>query len=137
MLFCILLIFIPRMQVYDPSETRLLVTHASPGREGVLAQLALVLKADLTISAGLHFRYGVSYNEFSVQHDQENFRAKLAQARAGFNEVWDTVKQQVEQVIECVDFFLATDKRMQLNIVSARIKKSCCKTPWASLAGSR
>lgn len=33
-----------RSQVYDPSETRILVTHASPGREGLLAQLALVLK---------------------------------------------------------------------------------------------
>jgi hypothetical protein len=30
-------------QVYDPSETRVLVTHASPGREGLLAQLALTL----------------------------------------------------------------------------------------------
>ena len=38
-------------QVHDPTETRLLVTHASPGREGLLAQLALVLKADLTLSA--------------------------------------------------------------------------------------
>jgi len=44
-------------RVYDVTETRLLVTHASPGREGTMAQLALVLKADLTISAGLHFRY--------------------------------------------------------------------------------
>jgi hypothetical protein len=44
-------------RVYDPTETRLLISHASPGREGLLAQLALVLKADLTISAGLHFRY--------------------------------------------------------------------------------
>lgn len=43
-------------RVYDPSETRLLVSHASPGREGLLAQLGLVLKADLTVSAGLHFR---------------------------------------------------------------------------------
>lgn len=31
-------------QVYDPTETRVLVTHASPGREGLLAQLALVLR---------------------------------------------------------------------------------------------
>ena len=29
--------------VYDPTETRVLVTHASPGREGLLAQLALTL----------------------------------------------------------------------------------------------
>ncbi|KAA1111348.1 hypothetical protein PGTUg99_004247 [Puccinia graminis f. sp. tritici] len=87
-------------RVYDPTETRLLISHASPGREGLLAQLALVLKADLTISAGLHFRYGVSYNEFSVQHDQEAFRAKLLHAKATFNEIWDTVKNQVDAVID-------------------------------------
>jgi hypothetical protein len=28
---------------YDPTETRVLITHASPGREGLLAQLALTL----------------------------------------------------------------------------------------------
>ncbi|WAR62911.1 hypothetical protein PtB15_15B500 [Puccinia triticina] len=87
-------------RVYDPTETRLLISHASPGREGLLAQLALVLKADLTISAGLHFRYGVSYNEFSVQHDQDAFRAKLLHAKATFNEIWDTVKNQVDAVID-------------------------------------
>ncbi|GAA5894905.1 hypothetical protein JCM6882_008238 [Rhodosporidiobolus microsporus] len=87
-------------KVYDPSETRVLISHASPGREGLLAQLALVLKADLTVSAGLHFRYGVSYNEFSVQHDPEAFKGKLEAAKKGFNEVWDAVKSQVEGVID-------------------------------------
>ncbi|ORY91733.1 hypothetical protein BCR35DRAFT_260887 [Leucosporidium creatinivorum] len=87
-------------KVYDPTETRLLLTHASPGREGLLSQLCLVLKADLTLSAGLHFRYGVSYNEFSVQHDPEAFRGKLEAARKGFNEVWETVKGQVEGVVD-------------------------------------
>lgn len=89
-------------QVYDPSETRLLISHASPGREGLLSQLALVLKADLTVSAGLHFRYGVSYNEFSVQHDPDAFRTKLEAARKAFNEIWEAVKNQVEGVVECV-----------------------------------
>ena len=88
-------------QVYDPTETRLLVSHASPGREGLLTQLCLVLKADLTLSAGLHFRYGVSYNEFSVQHDPEAFKGKLEFAKRSFNDVWDTVKNQVDGVIEC------------------------------------
>ncbi|CAH7675514.1 hypothetical protein BY996DRAFT_1071811 [Phakopsora pachyrhizi] len=87
-------------RVYDPTETRLFISHASPGREGLLAQLALVLKADLTISAGLHFRYGVSYNEFSVQNEQDAFRAKLQYAKSAFNEIWDTVKGQVEAVID-------------------------------------
>ncbi|KAI5476802.1 hypothetical protein MNV49_007259 [Pseudohyphozyma bogoriensis] len=87
-------------KVYDPTETRLLISHASPGREGLFAQLALVLKADLTLSAGLHFRYGVSYNEFSVQHDSAAYQAKLEFAKKNFNHVWDSVKSQVESVMD-------------------------------------
>lgn len=87
-------------RVYDPTETRLLVTHASPGREGIIAQLSLVLKADLTISAGLHFRYASSYNEFSVQGDFEGFRRKLLVGKEGFEKVWESVKTQVDAVID-------------------------------------
>ncbi|KAH7888130.1 hypothetical protein F5I97DRAFT_1865837 [Phlebopus sp. FC_14] len=87
-------------RVFDPTETRLLITHASPGREGIIAQLSLVLKADLTISAGLHFRYASSYNEFSVQHDFEGFRHKLLVGKEGFDRVWDSVKAQVDTVID-------------------------------------
>lgn len=87
-------------RVFDPTETRLLVTHASPGREGIMAQLALVLKADLSISAGLHFRYASSYNEFSVQSDLEGFRHKLIAGKEAFDKVWDSVKQQVDTVID-------------------------------------
>jgi hypothetical protein len=87
-------------RVYDPSETRLLVSHTSPGREGIIAQLALVLKADLTISAGLHFRYSTSYNEFSVQGDYAGFRQKLILGKEAFDRVWDTVRNQVNQVVD-------------------------------------
>lgn len=87
-------------RVFDQSETRLFVSHASPGREGIIAQLALVLKADLTISAGLHFRYATSYNEFSVQGDFEGFRHKLAVGKEAFDKVWETVKTQVDAVID-------------------------------------
>lgn len=87
-------------RVFDPSETRLLITHASPGREGLIAQLSLVVKADLTISAGLHFRYASSYNEFSVQNDLEGFRNKLQSGRESFEKVWETVKGQVDSVLE-------------------------------------
>ncbi|KAM0788692.1 hypothetical protein ACM66B_002789 [Microbotryomycetes sp. NB124-2] len=87
-------------KVYDPTEVRLLVTHASPGREGLLTQLALTLKADLTVSAGLHFRYGVSYNEFVVHHDVESFRSKLEASKKSFAEVWESVKNQVEAVVD-------------------------------------
>ncbi|KIM42938.1 hypothetical protein M413DRAFT_18543 [Hebeloma cylindrosporum] len=87
-------------RVFDQSETRLLVTHASPGREGIISQLALVLKADLTVSAGLHFRYATSYNEFSVQPDFEGFRHKLALGKDSFDKVWESVKIQVDAVID-------------------------------------
>lgn len=87
-------------RVYDATETRLLVTHASPGREGIIAQLALVVKADLSISAGLHFRYSSSSNEFSVQHDYDAFRRKLIAGKEGFESVWESVKTQVDQVID-------------------------------------
>ncbi|KAF6762546.1 Ser/Thr protein phosphatase [Ephemerocybe angulata] len=87
-------------RVFDQSETRLFVSHASPGREGIIAQLALVLKADLTISAGLHFRYATSYNEFSVQGDFEGFRHKLSLGKEAFDKVWETVKTQVDAVID-------------------------------------
>ncbi|KAF7362485.1 Ser/Thr protein phosphatase [Mycena venus] len=87
-------------RVFDPTETRLLVTHASPGREGIMAQLALVVKADLTVSAGLHFRYATSYNEFSVQGDFDGFRQKLVAGKEGFDKVWESVKTQVDAVID-------------------------------------
>ena len=87
-------------RVYDPTETRVLITHASPGREGIIASLALVLKADLTISAGLHFRYASSWNEFSVQGDYDGFRNKLRNGKDAFNRVWDSVKSQVDTVID-------------------------------------
>lgn len=87
-------------RVYDPTETRLLITHASPGREGVIASLALVLKADLSISAGLHFRYASSWNEFSVQGDYDGFRSKLRNGKDNFYRVWDSVKSQVDAVID-------------------------------------
>ncbi|CAG8473903.1 15654_t:CDS:10 [Cetraspora pellucida] len=87
-------------KVFDQSETRVLVTHASPGREGLLTQLSVILRADFTISAGLHFRYGISYNEFSVQRDSEAFRMKLETSRRGFYEMWESVKAQVDGYID-------------------------------------
>lgn len=86
-------------RVYDPTETRLLVTHASPAREGLLNQLSVTLKADFSISAGLHFRYGSSYNEFSVNPSLDHYRGKLSASRASFNDVWETVKHEVEPAV--------------------------------------
>jgi hypothetical protein len=87
-------------RVYDASETRLLVTHVSPGREGILAQLALAVRADLTVSGGLHFRHSSSYNEFGVQEDADGFRTKLVKGKESFDRVWENVKAHVEAVIE-------------------------------------
>ena len=86
-------------RVYDPTETRVFVTHASPAREGMLNQLSVTLKADFSISAGLHFRYGSSYNEFSVNPTLDHYRGKLAASKASFNDVWETVKSEVETAI--------------------------------------
>lgn len=86
-------------RVYDPTETRIFVTHASPAREGLLNQLSVTLKADFSISAGLHFRYGSSYNEFSVNPTLDHYRGKLAGSKASFNDVWDTVKSEVEPAV--------------------------------------
>ena len=86
-------------RVYDPSETRIFVTHASPAREGMLNQLSVTLKSDFSISAGLHFRYGSSYNEFSVNPSLDHYRGKLASSKASFNDVWETVRGEVEAAI--------------------------------------
>ncbi|KAL9127586.1 MAG: hypothetical protein Q9217_003566 [Psora testacea] len=86
-------------RVYDPTETRLFVTHASPAREGLLNQLSVTLKADFSISAGLHFRYGSSYNEFSVNPTLDHYRGKLAASKASFNDVWETVRGEVEPAV--------------------------------------
>src|SRR6266536_432579 len=86
-------------RVYDPTETRVFVTHASPAREGMLNQLSVTLKADFSISAGLHFRYGSSYNEFSVNPTLDHYRGKLAASRASFDDVWQTVQAEVENAV--------------------------------------
>ncbi len=86
-------------RVYDPTETRLLVTHSSPAREGILNQLAVALKVDFSISAGLHFRYGSSYNEFSVNPSLDHYRGKLSASKAQFHDVWETVKGEVEPAV--------------------------------------
>jgi len=87
-------------RVYDPTETRIFITHASPTREGLLNQLSVTLKADFSISAGLHFRYGSSYNEFSVNPTLDHYRGKLAASKASFNDVWETVRSEVEPAVE-------------------------------------
>lgn len=85
---------------FSPQEVRLFVCHPCPSREGLLAQLALSLRADFTVSSGLHFIYGSSFNEFSTGPTFDYFRGKLAAARAAFMDVWDTVRDQVMPLVE-------------------------------------
>ncbi|KAL0087395.1 hypothetical protein J3Q64DRAFT_1737237 [Phycomyces blakesleeanus] len=87
-------------EVFDPSEVRVLVTHASPGREGLLAQLALSLRVDFTISAGLHFRYGISYNEFACQPHQDHYRNRLEASKESFMNLWNSIQSQVESSVD-------------------------------------
>ncbi|KAG1056157.1 hypothetical protein G6F43_001924 [Rhizopus delemar] len=101
--------------VFDTSETRVLVTHASPGREGLLAQLALTLHADFTISAGLHFRYNIAYNEFACQPEIDHFRNRLIQSQQQFMQVWESVKDQVEESVDEHQYQLL---RNALNVVN-------------------
>ncbi|CCG81572.1 Ser/Thr protein phosphatase family protein [Taphrina deformans PYCC 5710] len=86
-------------RVYSGSETRVLMTHHSPGREGLLSQLAHTIKADFTISAGLHFRYGSSYNDFSVSPSPAHFSQKLAASRINFMSIYDVVKPELSNLL--------------------------------------
>ena len=85
---------------FDPSEIHVFVSHPAPSREGLLAQLALALRADFTISSGLHFIYGSSFNEFSVLPSFDHYKGILAASRAQFMEVWNAVKTQLLALVE-------------------------------------
>lgn len=86
-------------RTFSTSETRILMTHHSPGREGLLSQLAHTVKADFTISAGLHFRYGSSYNDFSVSPSPSHFSQKLAASRVNFMSIYDVVKPELSNLL--------------------------------------
>ena len=104
-------------QTFDPSETRLLISSSPVGRNGLLSLLSNALKADLTISGGLHstseqlrygqllltpVRYSASFSEFAVHTDFASYRAKLSQAREEFLKIYHTVKDRVDSSLKCV-----------------------------------
>jgi hypothetical protein len=60
---------------------------------------SVTLKADFSISAGLHFRYGSSYNEFSINPTLDHYRGKLAASKASFNDVWGDCQGEVEPAV--------------------------------------
>ena len=86
--------------VYDPADVRILVSYASPGRDVLVDQLAHALQADFTMSGGLHFRYGMSYNDFGVYGQLDTYRAKILRAKEEFQDMWDAVRMQVESAID-------------------------------------
>lgn len=86
-------------RTYSTSETRILMTHPSPGREGLLSQLAQTVKADFTLSASLHFRYGSSYNEYSVCPSHVHYAQKLAASRSNFMSIYDVVKPELTTLL--------------------------------------
>ncbi|WWC85424.1 uncharacterized protein L201_000287 [Kwoniella dendrophila CBS 6074] len=81
-------------RVYDASETRLFISSA-PSRNGLVSLIANALKADVTISGGLHFRYPVSFNEFSVHERYDQYQHKLQASATQFTEVYDAVREKV------------------------------------------
>ncbi|RXK34965.1 hypothetical protein M231_07779 [Tremella mesenterica] len=81
---------------FDSTETRLLICSAPVSRHGILAQLASVIKADLTISGGLHFRYPASFNDYSIHGDFDLYQNKFISARDTFSSVYSTVKDRIE-----------------------------------------
>ncbi|OCF34791.1 hypothetical protein I316_03335 [Kwoniella heveanensis BCC8398] len=83
-------------RVYDDTETRLFISSAPMSRTGLLSLIANELKADLSISGGLHFRYPVSFNDFSIHGDYESYRHKLQNASNTFSGVYETVKDKVD-----------------------------------------
>ncbi len=85
---------------YSDDHIRIFITHPSPAREGLLSQLAVFLRADYTISNGLHFIYPSSYNEFSINPNFDRYKLKLSDSRNQFAGIWRTVKPQVISLVE-------------------------------------
>ncbi|KIR42184.1 hypothetical protein I307_00658 [Cryptococcus deuterogattii 99/473] len=82
-------------RTFSPDETRLFVSTTPTSRNGLMTLVSNAIKADLTISCGLHFRYPVSYNEYSIHPDFESYRRKLQQAKDDFKGLFDQVRDRV------------------------------------------
>lgn len=85
---------------FSANETRLLVTHSSPSQNTLILLLALVLRADMTLSGGLHFRYTASYNDFVADPSLENFERRLSDAVKKFSGLWSQVSHEVMKFLE-------------------------------------
>jgi hypothetical protein len=68
-----------------PGETRVLVTHVSPGKVPVVGLLASALDVDLTVSGHMGSPYGCVWDDFAVR-DAAEAEARLATAAAALPE---------------------------------------------------
>ncbi|CCH40724.1 hypothetical protein BN7_258 [Wickerhamomyces ciferrii] len=84
---------------YSPQDVRIMITHPSPSREGLLGHLAVITKMDYTISNGLHFLYPSSFNELSICPNFEFYKSKFSEARTQLSNIWTNVSKTVEQII--------------------------------------
>lgn len=84
---------------YSPQDVRIMITHPSPSREGLLGHLAVVTKMDYTISNGLHFLYPSSFNELSICPNFEFYKSKFSEARNQLSNIWINVAKTVEQIV--------------------------------------
>lgn len=81
----------------------------------MLGQVALAVKADLTISGALHCKSGTpiancthsspvrfvgSYNDYSVLPSQDALQAKFEKSQKSFTEVYESAKIQLEQIMQ-------------------------------------
>ncbi|ODQ68182.1 hypothetical protein NADFUDRAFT_81219 [Nadsonia fulvescens var. elongata DSM 6958] len=85
---------------YQAQEIRIMITHPSPSREYLLNQIALRLRVDFTLSSGLHFFYGQSFNEYSINPSYTTYLLKLALARQEFDDIWSIVKNGYEKLLD-------------------------------------
>jgi len=84
---------------YSSQDVRIMITHSSPSRDGLLGHLAVVTKMDYTISNGLHFLYPSSFNELTICPNFEFYKSKFSEARNQLSSIWINVSKTVEQII--------------------------------------
>ena len=109
----------------------MLLTSTSPGTTPLLAQLALTIRADSTLSSSLHFRYSSAYNFSSVSTSPSVLRSTLVASRDAFNLIYEGVRGQIESAIE-------PDQRVLLEHALAVARKVPEEAPaggWKGQAG--
>lgn len=81
------------------SDIKIILTHPSPSREGLLGHLSVFLKMDYTISNGLHFLYPSSFNELSICPNFEFYKLKFSESRTQLSSIWNNVQNEIENLL--------------------------------------